>query len=138
METGVMYSFVKLTTISEIASAIIQENVSTIHELQQLAELRQGWQRLSGWENLEDPEILRLVLGDFVQNAEIYIVSDLSYQAERGAFCVSAGRIVNFLDYYFESFGEALFDGDVLLVSPSAKNLWIFHHEGMALQWHPK
>ncbi len=129
------FSLTVLATAAEVAAGIVGAPISDMHDLQAKAELRDGWIRLNDWEALGDLDILQLLIEPSAQRGEAYVVTDLSYEPEQGAFHVRAGYLCAFARAYFESFGEALFNGDVIVLFPAQQAMFFFHHDGLTLHW---
>ena len=124
-----------LPKAAELAARVAGVPARSHSELMRHLEAQPGWMSLDGWPEIEDAELLRQLVGRPEDLRELHVVSDRSYADGRGAFVVQAGRLNDFVREYVEHFGEALFNGDVIVVSCEQKAVWILHHEGLLLRW---
>jgi hypothetical protein len=129
---------IPLPQAAELAARVAGIPARSHSELMRHMELQPGWMSLDGWPEIEDADLLRQLVGQPKYLGELHVVSDRSYAEGRGAFIVQAGRLNAFVHEYVEHFGEAFFNGDVIVVSCEQKAVWIFHHEGLLLRWRAK
>lgn len=89
------------------------------------------WNQLAGWENLADAEIFEVLIQPSQFDGQLLVISDLSYRREFDAFAVDAEELRAFVSTFHATFGECLFNGDVLIAQPEQQKLWVFHHEAV-------
>ncbi len=65
---------------------------------------------------------------------QVGVVSDASYFSKQyGPFLMSASDVADFVKSHHGACGECFFDGDVIFLRPSVRQICLFHHEGLFL-----
>lgn len=89
-----------------------------------------AWSAFPDWNDFTDDELADLTgLLALELRGEIIVATEASFPS-RGAFVMTADRLRTFVLGHATSFGEAFFNGDVILACPFLRMIWIFHHEG--------
>ncbi len=86
---------------------------------------------LMGWEAMEDTEILDECGFADKSSGELYVITEISYKKECGPFKIEGQKLKELVAEHLDLFGECFFSIDVLIVSFSKKEIFIFHHEGV-------
>jgi hypothetical protein len=74
------------------------------------------WKNLPGWESMSDAEIaLRAGLYSAGLRGSLLVVTEASFAPGRGAFAVDSSDLGVFLSHHLTRYGEALFNGDVVV-----------------------
>lgn len=85
--------------------------------------------RINNWQDLYDIDIYRTIC-DKISSEEIYIISDLFYSKNIGAFCVNNKNIEKFILTYNEMHDEFIFEDDAFLIFPDENKMIVYQHEG--------
>lgn len=64
-------------------------------------------------------------------SGELFIVTEASFTPEaKAAFAVHADDLRAFVEDHLELFDDPFFHGDVIIVEPGRRRIWLFDHEG--------
>jgi len=91
-----------------------------------------AWASLPNWETLSDLDIAKqtgLLRGPMT--GELLIVTEASFGAGCGAFLLDGPNLGAFVVGHLSRYGECFFNGDVIILAPQGKEIWLFHHEGV-------
>jgi len=88
------------------------------------------WHQLKDWEDHEDVELLQQLKTLQPILGEVHVVTDACYGVGFCPFSCEVEKLETLIKDYVACFGEAFFNGDVLIVSHAHKRIWAFHHEG--------
>jgi len=89
------------------------------------------WKALPDWEEQRDDEIAaRSGLYDIAFSRALFVVTEASLASGQGGFVVDARDLAQLVEQHLSYFGECFFNGDVVIVEPEGRRVWLFHHEG--------
>lgn len=108
---------------------------ATVFEIEKIIRVRRvipfRTNMIESWEELSDEEILAsLDINDFLEG-EIYIITDLSYVKNLGVFVVTPENINDLVTNYLTFYKECFFNGDVVVISPNVRKMFVFDHNGI-------
>jgi hypothetical protein len=91
------------------------------------------WTRLPRWEDLGDSQILRTVFGsDVIRGRDGGIlIPALCFWGKHLPFVVRQDCIIPFVEQFLVQHHEAFFNGDTVILLPSNRAVYLFHHEGL-------
>lgn len=89
------------------------------------------WIRSEEYQHLEDIDILSCLEELRKFEGDLYIITDVSYKEDLGPFKVKSTDIYEFIENYWNNFGEYLLYVDLLILNFELKLAWIFHHGGV-------
>jgi hypothetical protein len=93
--------------------------------------ITETWQRLDNWEGLSDLEIFQELVQLRSMSGNLYIVTEASYRKGLGPFKIGSSAVGELVAGHLPAYGEAFFNGDVLIADLDHKLMWAFHHEGV-------
>lgn len=96
-----------------------------------LEQFTSKWQAFENWEELSDEEVWRHLSSHNTKFSEIFVITEASYRKNLGAFVIKREQVQPFVANYLTSFGERLFNGDVIIVNIDQSTVSAFHHEGV-------
>jgi hypothetical protein len=90
------------------------------------------WTQASGWELLPDAEILRLVRGSDIIGGlgDAILLPALCFYGRHLPFEVPCRDLEDFVKGFEENYGEAFFNGDTYILTPTMGTLYLFQHDG--------
>lgn len=89
------------------------------------------WVSIPGWEKKSDGDIAAETgLHGIAFGGALFVVTEASLSKLCGACVVNVSDLARYIENHLDHFGECFFNGDVLIVSPETKRIWLFHHEG--------
>ncbi len=91
---------------------------------------------IAGWEVMTDEMILNLVVGssDSVEDTVMFYTDFLRYTHD-GVVAVDSKNIREYVTRHLSNVGEALFNGDTLLLFTQLGYIFGFHHDGYVLSY---
>lgn len=91
------------------------------------------WSPIPDWENLDDTKTLDVILGsDSVRGADNAIMLPaICFYGDCLPFRISHDGLKNFVGGFLSHYGQCFFNGDTLILFPSRRIIYLFHHEGM-------
>lgn len=91
--------------------------------------------KIDGWEELSDLDILKDARCVNEMSGSIYIVTDISYGKNAGVFKVLFHELAIFIEKYRNKYKECFFNGDVIFICPQKNILLMFQHDGYFISY---
>lgn len=92
---------------------------------------------LPNWADMGDKEILHALMGN--GDGELLghgiLLPAICFYGKEMPFLVDQGKIHDFVAGFLRQFGEAFFNGDTIIIFPACKRIYVFHHEGLCLEY---
>lgn len=82
--------------------------------------------------HIEDMEVLNFLQNLQEMEGELCVVVDYCYYKKCGPFIVNANEIYDFVEEFYDEYGETLYSlSDVIIINFEKKTIWVLFHEGI-------